>query len=189
LQLNQSIASLNSSLAVRNIYSGVNWIVKQKSASIWNNIWVWMPLCQIIPNAKSTKIKIYSPVELNIWDKLTFDFNWELYEIVVENALVYKDIMTQNFVYESNYLDRKYFKDWEIIELSLENNKEATVNVGDKTWIVKVPVSYVKNKIDWNYVKVLSGSTVIDKKIILGDINWNLVEIKWWIWNITEICK
>ena len=189
LQLNQSIASLNSSLAVRNVYSGVNWIVKQKSASVWNNIWAWMSLCQIIPNAKSTKIKIYSPVELNIWDKLTFDFNWEPYEIIVENALVYKDVITQNFVYESNYLDRKYFKDWEIIELSLENNKEANINMSEKTWIIKVPVSYVKNKIDWNYIKVLSGSTVVDKKIILGDINWNLVEIKWWIWNITEICK
>jgi len=188
LQLNQSIASLNSSLAVRNVYAWINWIVKQKTSSVWNTVWTWMPLCQIIPNAKSTKIKVYSPVELSIWDKLTFNFNDELYEIVIENALVYKDVITQNFVYESNYLDRKYFKDWEIIELSLEN-VEKEWDFIENNWIIKVPVSYVKNKIDWNYVKVLSGSIVIDKKVQLWDINWSMVEVKQWIWNITEICK
>jgi len=188
LQLNQSIYSLNSSLAIRNVYAWITWIIKQKSTSKWNTVWAWMSLCQVIPNAKSTKIKIYSPIELNLWDKLTFDFKWEPYEIFIENALIYKDAATQNYVYESNYLDRKYFKDWEIIELSLENT-ENKWDVVENNWIIKVPVSYVKNKIDWNYVKVMSGSTVIDKKIELWDINWSMVEVEQWIWNITEICK
>lgn len=189
LQLNQSISSLNSNLSSRNIYAWISGVIKQKLSSKWNTIWPNVPICQIIPNAKSTKIKIYSPVELSIWDKLTFELKWELYEVFIENALVYKDAITQNFVYESNYLDRKYFKDWEIINLSFENNDSEKVIEKNIEWTKIIPVSYVKNKIDWNYIKILSWSLLIDKKVELWDINWNTVEIEKGIENIIQICK
>ena len=188
LQLNQSIYSLNSSLAIRNVYAWITWIVKQKSTSKWNTVWAWMSLCQVIPNAKSTKIKIYSPIELNLWDKLTFEFNWEKYEVIIENALIYKDAATQNYVYESNYLDRKYFKDWEILNLDFENNNlDNNTDIENK--VKNIPVSYIKNKIDWNYIKILSWSLLIDKKVELWDINWNMVEIESGIEDIVQICK
>ncbi len=190
LQLNQFISSLDSSLVVRNVYAWINWIIKQKSSSKWNTVWPWMSLCQIIPNAKSTKIKIYSPIELSIWDKLIFDFNWEKYEIIIENALIYKDAATQNYVYESNYLDRKYFKDWEIISLDIEKTSPQPSPLKEiEQIIINIPVSYVKNKIDWNYIKILSWSLLIDKKVELWDINWNMVEIESGAEGIENICK
>ena len=189
LQLNQSISSLNSSLYIRNVYAWVTWIVKQKVSSKWNNIWAWMSLCQIIPNAKSTKIKIYSPVELNIWDKLLFEFNQEKYEIIIENALIYKDAITQNYVYESNYLDRKYFKDWEIISLNYENNNHPQPLLSKEGGMIKIPLNYIKNKIDWNFVKTMSWNLVEEKKVELWDINWKFVEIKSGLDKVNKICK
>ena len=190
LQLNQSIYSLNSSLSVRNVYAWITWIIKQKTSSKWNTVWAGMSLCQIIPNAKSTKIKIYSPIELNLWDKLTFEFKWDLYEIIIENALIYKDAATQNYVYESNYLDRKYFKDWEILSLDFEKTSPQPSPLEEREQgIIDIPVSYVKNKIDWNYIKILSWSLVIDRKVKLWDINWNMVEIEEGIENVIKICK
>ena len=70
LQIDQNIDSLNTNLSARNIYAEVSWIVKQKISSKWNNVWINASICQIIPNTNSTKIKIYSPIELSIWDKL-----------------------------------------------------------------------------------------------------------------------
>jgi len=188
LQLNQSISSLNSSLAIRNIYSGVNWVVKQKLVSVWNNIGTWMPLCQIIPNNKSIKIKIYSPVELNIWDKLSFSLNWKDYEVVIQNALVYKDALTQNFVYESNYLDRKYFKEGEILNLKLINNIDKNDDIENSNKKI-IPVSYVENKINWNFVKIKTSTWIVEKKVDLWEINWNYVELIWNLEWINEICK
>jgi len=200
LQINQNINSLNTNLSARNIYAKTNGVVKQKISSTWNNIWPNVPICQIIPNAKSTKIKIFSPIELEIWDKLIFELNKKPYEIRIENALIYKDAITQNYVYESNYLDRKYFKQWEIISLKFEkspsNIKTTPSEIGTtpspslvRRGIVKIPVSYVKNKIDWNFIKVLSWSLVIEKKVELWDINWKTIEINSWIEGVNEICK
>jgi len=202
LQLNQSISSLNTSLSSRSIYSWINWIVKQKVTSIWNNVWVNAPICNIIPNEKSTKIKITSPVVLEIWDKLIFEFNSEKYEIVIENALIYKDSITQNYVYESNYLDRNYFKDWEILILSFDNNEEALENkesdkevveiVSDSInmWkIKKIPVSYIKNRIEWNFVIVKTSTGILEREVELWDINWKYVEVNVWLEWILEICK
>jgi hypothetical protein len=148
-----------------------------------------MSLCQIIPNAKSTKIKIYSPIELKLWDKLNFKFKSKPYEITIENALIYKDVITQNYVYESNYLDRKYFKDWEIINLNFETSSKSSISEDVEFKEIKVPVSYIKNKIDWNYIKILSWSFLIDRKVELWDINWNMIEINKGVEWVFEVCK
>ena len=192
LQLNQSIDSLNTNLSARNIYAWVSWTIKQKMSSVWNNVWTNMALCQILPDTKSTKIKIYSPVELEMWDKLVFEFNNELYEIQIENVLVYKDQITQNYIYESNYLDQNFFKDWEILSLSFEDNDESDLVINDLEQIekeIRIPVSYIKNKIDWNFIKINSWSWVVEVKIELWDINWNFIEIKDWLEGIGEICR
>ena len=192
IQINQSIASLSTNLSVRNVYAGISWVIKQKMVSTWNNIWANTPLCQILPNTWSTKIKIYSPVELDMWDKLIFDFNNELYEVIIENVLVYKDQMTQNYIYESNYLIENFFKDWEILNLTFENNidEDSTIEVvAEVDKIIKVPLWYVKNKINWNFLKINSDSWVFDVKVELWDINWNFVEIKQWLDWVVEICK
>ena len=192
LQLDQNISSINTSLSVRSIYANTLWTIKQKVSFEENSVWINSALCQIIPDNKSTKIKIYSPVELNIWDALVFDFKWELYEIIIENILTYKDPITDNYIYESNYLDQSYFKDWEILSLNFEkdntlNSEDDSLNVNNN--IIKVPVSYIKNKIDWNFVKIKSENWIKEIKIKIWDINWNYIEVEEWLKEISEICK
>jgi len=197
LQVKQSIDSLNTSLSVRNVYANIEWTIKQKNTSLWNNVWVNTPLCQIYPSSQSTKIKIYSPVELNMWDKLVFDFWWESYEVMIENVLVYKDPITQNYIYESNYLNNsELFKDGEILSLKFTdtNNDEEVVEneieeniVNEKT--NNIPVKYVINKINWNFLKVNTSTWVVIKKVQLWAINWNTVEILEWLDWVNEICK
>jgi len=193
LQINQNIASLNTNLQSRNIYAKINWTIKQKISSNWNNVWLNSPLCQIIPNTKSTKIKIFSPIELNLWDKLLFNFNSEKYEIIIENVLIYKDPATQNYVYESNYLDKKYFKDGEILSLEFKSPLSQPFPQGEKgvleNKIIKVPLSYIRNKIDWNFVKAKTASWITEVKVELWDINGSIVEIEKGIEGIEEICK
>ena len=192
LQINQSIDSLNTNLSARNIYAGISWVIKQKMASTWNSIWMNTPLCQILPSTWSAKVKIYSPIELDMWDKLIFEFNDELYEIKIENVLVYKDQITQNYIYESNYLDQNFFKDWEILSLTFENllDEEWIIEaIEDSNKIIKIPVSYVKNKINWNFLKVNSASWVVEVEVILWDINWSFIEIEKWLEGINEVCR
>ncbi len=189
LQVEQSIDSLNTNLSPRNIYANIVWTIKQKTSSSWNSVWINTPLCQISPNIQSTKIKIYSPIELNMWDKLIFNFNNELYEIKIENVLVYKDPITQNYIYESNYLDQNFFKDWEILSLSFENTEDEDLVIENIDKVIKVPVSYIKNKIDWNFLKINSVEWVIEIKIEVWDINGNFIEIEEGLDGVSEICK
>lgn len=192
LQIQQSIDSLNVHLSSRNVYANVSWKVKEKLSSKWNNIWINSSICQIIPNDKSTKIKIYSPVELDLEDKLVFEFDNESYEIIVENELIYKDPVTQNYIYESNYLNDDYFKDGEIISLSFsETTKEENQDkeILDISKDKKIPISYVINKIDGNFVNIQSGSWIIKREIELWNINWDFVDVSLWLENINEICR
>ena len=192
LQIQQSIDSLNVHLSSRNIYANVSWKIKEKLSSKWNNIWINNPICQIIPNDKSTKVKIYSPVELGLEDKLVFELDNEDYEIIVENELIYKDPVTQNYIYESNCLNDDYFKDGEIISLSFRGTtKEESQDkeILDISKDKKIPISYVINKIDGNFVNIQSNSWVIKREIELWDINWDFVDVLSWLENINEICR
>ncbi|MFK7780320.1 MAG: efflux RND transporter periplasmic adaptor subunit [Candidatus Gracilibacteria bacterium] len=190
LQVNQSIDSLNTNLSVRNIYANVSGIIKQKSSSTGNSVGINTSICQISPNTQSKKVKIYSPIELNMGDKLVFEFNNQSYEIMIENVLVYKDSITQNYVYESNYLNENSFKDGEILSLKIENLFLVTQSEeGEKSKNIKIPVSYVINKINGNFVKINSTLGTLEKEIILGDINGNFIEIKSGLENVSEICK
>jgi hypothetical protein len=164
--------------------------------SLWNNVWINTPICHIIPSTNSTKIKIYSPVELEIWDKLIFNFNGDDFEVIIENVLVYKDPITQNYIYDSNYLDKNYFKDWEILSLNFDKEEIIETKIDDKLEEnkkelknIKIPVSYVKNKIDWNFVKINFGSWIIEVKVELWEINWDFIEIKNWLEEVNEVCR
>ena len=55
--------------------------------------------------------------------------------------------------------------------------------------IIKIPVWYVKNKINGNFVNINSNSWIIEREIILWDINWNFVEIKSGLEEVIESCK
>lgn len=193
LQINQSIDSLNTNLSVKNVYAGLTWTIKQKLVSAWNSVWVNTPLCNILPKNSSTKIKIYSPIELKIWDKLVFHFNWKDINIEIKNALVYKDQITQNYIYESNYLENNNIKYWEILNLKLidiDTNKEnKNIEKKNLNTDIKIPVSYVVNKINWNFVNVYSSTWIVLIKVELWDINWSFVEINKWLNWVIQICK
>ncbi len=193
LQINQSIDSLDTNLSVKNVYAWLTWTIKQKLVSAWNSVWVNTPLCNILPENSSTKIKIYSPIELKIWDKLIFNFNWKDYNIEIKNALVYKDQITQNYIYESNYLEDNNIKDWEILNLKLTdidtNKEDKNIEKKDLNTDIKIPVSYVVNKINWNFVNVDSSTWIVLTKVELWDINWSFVEINKWLNWVIQICK
>jgi len=192
LQISQSIDSLNVNLSKRNIYAWIDWIINQKFISEWNNVGINTPLCQILPNTDSTKIKVYSSVLLSLGDIFEFKFENKDYKISIENELQTKDKITQNYVYESNYLDDKKFKWWEILNLkfiSNSNNENTIVPDNNSTWIKEIPVSYIKNKINWNFIKTISWSTLIDLKVKVWDINGNKIEILEWLDSIIKICK
>ena len=191
IQLEQSIKSINSNLTVRNIYSNTYWIVNKRNISKWNTIAPWISICQILPDKKSLKIKIYSPIKLNIWDKLWFFHNKNKYFTSIKNSLIYKDQLTQNYIYESDYLDNIDIKTWDILDLIYENidKKEEDKNKKIENKSISVPVSYIINKINWNFVKAMTKTGILEKEVKLWDINWKNIEIISWLNWINTICK
>jgi hypothetical protein len=65
---------------------------------------------------------------------------------------VYKDPITQNYIYESNYLNNsELFKDGEILSLKFTNtNNDETIIESDivNKQVNNIPVQYVVNKIN-----------------------------------------
>ncbi len=180
-----NIKAINTNLSPVLLYSWVTWKVKQKFVSALNRIWPNVQICSIEPSWDNFKIKIFSPIELNIWTKLNFEFDWEKYETSITNVLSYKDQMTKNFVYESDYIDSTIFKTWEVLELKLDKNFKV-VKIDN---IKNIPVSYVINRIEGKYLKVEDNSKIIERKVETGDISWDYIEIisdlKW----VNEVCK
>lgn len=190
IQLEQSIKSINSNLSVKTIYSNVDWVINKRNISRWNTIAPWISICQILPVKKSLKIKIYSPIKLNLWDKLFFYINKNKYDIFIKNSLIYKDQLTQNYIYESNYLNNLDIKNWDILDLSYESKDKKEYKQTDiKNKIISVPISYIINKINWNFIKVMTNSWVLEKEVKLWDINWKNIEIISWLNWINTICK
>lgn len=186
IQLEQSIKSINSNLNVKTIYSNTYWVINKRNISKWNIVAPWISICQILPNKKSLKVKIYSPIKINIWDKLWFTFNKKQYSIFIENSLVYKDQLTQNYIYESNYLDKLNIKTWDILDLTYKS-KNKKQDLRNKKIIV--PLSYIINKINWNFVKIITKTGSLEKEVKLWDINWKDIEIISWLNWINTICK
>jgi hypothetical protein len=54
---------------------------------------------------------------------------------------------------------------------------------------INIPVSYVKNRINWNFVKAELDSWIKELEVELWDINWTFVEIKEGLEGVNNICR
>jgi hypothetical protein len=75
------------------------------------------------------------------------------------------------------------------LNLSFETSPQPSPLEKREFKIIKIPLSYIRNKIDWNFIKIKSWTWIIEKKVELWDINWNIVEVEKGLENIMEICK
>lgn len=184
-----NISSIDIQLSPLNIYSQKNGIIKQKQSTIWNKITPQSPLCQIIPEKDSYKMKIYSPVELTIWQEITFDFLGEEISSKITKSNQAKDNLTQNYIYESEYLNLENIKEQEIFQINIKTQNQKKIETKSQTKVY-APIDFIINKIDWYYIRKKDMDwTITEEKINLWNVNWNMIEIKSWL-NMGEfICR
>lgn len=189
LTFKNNISSIDIQLSPLNIYSQTNGIIKQKQGTIWNKVTPQAPLCQIIPEKDSYKMKIYSPIELIIWQEITFDFLGEEITSKITKSNQAKDTLTQNYIYESDYLNLENIKEQEIFQVNIKAQKEEKIETKSQAKVY-APLDFIINKIDWYYIRKKDINWMItEEKIDLWNADWNMIEIKSWL-NIGElICR
>ncbi|EKD66773.1 MAG: hypothetical protein ACD_49C00011G0002 [uncultured bacterium (gcode 4)] len=189
LTFKNNISSIDIQLSPLNIYSQTSGIIKQKQGTIWNKVTPQAPLCQIIPEKDSYKMKIYSPIELTIWQEITFDFLGEEITSKITKSNQAKDTLTQNYIYESDYLNLENIKEQEIFQVNIKAQNQEKIETKSQAKVY-APLDFIINKIDWYYIRKKDINWVItEEKINLWNVDWNMIEIKSWL-NIGElICR
>lgn len=175
INMNEWISRLNLMFETNSIYAWINWTIKVKNAKLWNSVWIWVPICTIVPENNSLKLEIYSPEPLKIGD--TFEYyknNILLWEWVILSENPTKNSQTQNYIYEWK-IDFSLFKEWDYIDVKVKNE---LLSNNSELWI---PLIYVKPKLDWYYVNIKSGSGISEEiKIEVGNMNnWEIRIISW----------
>lgn len=189
LTFKNNISSIDIQISPLNIYSQTNGIIKQKQSTTWNKITPQTPLCQIIPEKDSYKMKIYSPIELEIWQEITFLFLSEEITSKITKSNQAKDNLTQNYIYESDYLNLENIKEQEIFQVNIKTQNEVKIHTKSQAKVY-VPIDFIINKIDWYYIRKKDLNWIItEEKIDLWNVDWNMIEIKSWldIWEL--ICR
>ena len=187
ISFENSIKNIDIQVSPLKIYSWKSGIIKQKQASIWNKIIPQTSLCQIIQEFDSYKMKIYSPVELLIWQEISFKFQDQEINSKILRASQSKDSLTQNYIYESDYLNLENIKEQEIFQVDIKNSGQIKTNSNSKIYI---PVDFIINKLDWYYLRKKDWNWFIkEEKIDIWTIDWNMVEIKSWIIEGELICR
>jgi hypothetical protein len=164
LSIEQAINQLGITFKEDVIYAWTNWTIKSKNVSKNNNVWIWTPICTIIPNNNSLKFELYSPIKLNIWDSFIYMkdwFNYWTWSILTESPV--RNSITQNFTYEWN-IDFNWFKEWDYLDVRVLSNIESK-----EIWI---PIKYVFPMLDWYYVN--------------KNINWDINKIKIEVWKMNN---
>jgi len=175
ININEWISKLNLMFQANSLYAWINWVIKSKIWELNNSVWIWMPICSIIPNLNSLKLEIYSPEILKIWDNFEYyKDNKLLWKWKIVNEYPTKNSMTQNYVYLWE-IDFSSLKQWDYIDIKVikqNNNDESEI------W---VPIEYIKPKWDWYYVsKKDSNNKNMDIKVIVWNMNnWEIKIISW----------
>lgn len=76
------------------------------------------------PRKDSYKMKIYSPIELEIWQEITFEFLSQEITSKITKSNQSKDTLTQNYIYESDYLNLENIKEQEIFQINIKTKKK-----------------------------------------------------------------
>jgi len=152
-QLQSSLNSININLSPQNIYAQVSGKVKVKKVSVNNKVWPNSLLCQIIPDKASLKLQVYTNINWKLESVLFTDDTWKKCKLKVISKLPYKDVLTQNNIYETESIKDCSVKEWEVLQVQ---SKESIVskNSGSKIYI---PLEFVINEMDGQYVKKFEG--------------------------------
>jgi len=222
IQLQNSIASINTSLSIQRLYAGVDWKVKSKNTAVWNKVWPNTLLCQIIPNKFSLRLQVIGNLwnlkkERNSYGYVEFKVGDKICKSNIVSKLPYKDPVTQNDIYETESiayckeLSEDEVRRWSEDKLSSENlpNQSSDnsllikVDLSDilsewqilsvkyisSNWVynlhdskVKIPINFVINKLTGQYVKIKDKDWKIKlRKVILWEVDWNIVAVNSWL--------
>jgi len=192
--LNASLKNILTSLSVQNIYAGVNWKVKIKKVAEWNKVWPGTLLCQIIPDKSSLKFQVFSSLKLSVPWKVYFDKNWKNCSVDLVSKLPYKDMMTQNNIYETNTIADcsgqkiqliDLLTEWKVLNVNYKNDVQNS-----KISKVYIPLDYVVNKLTGQFVKrELTWWKIETEEVKLWNIDGSNVEILSWLKNWDKLCK
>lgn len=167
LSIEQAINQLGITFKEDVIYAWTNWTIKSKNVSKNNNVWIWTPICTVVPENNSLKLEIYSPNKLSLGMEFKYYKDSEYYGtwvIVTESPV--KDTMTQNYTYEAE-IDFSSFKEWDYLDIKVMTE----VSKGE-IWL---PINYVFPKLDWYYVNLLVWDNIISTKVEVWKMNnWEI---------------
>lgn len=193
-QLNSSLNTININLESQSIYAETKWIIKEKSSSLWNKIWSNAVICQILPEKSSLKLQIYSSNDLSLPLDISFVVDSKKYTTQIITKLPYQDVITQNYVYETTsdiFLDSQkvdlsnILSEWKVLDVKTISNDNI---VSDNK--IYIPLDYVTNTINSSQVKFKTSTWwIMEKDVILGELNSSQVEIRNWLNLWDTICK
>jgi len=162
-QLQSSLNSININLSSQNIYAQVNGKVKIKKVSVNNKVWPNSLLCQIVPNKSSMKLQVFSNINWNLKFVSFTDDNWKKCKLKVISKLPYKNILTQDNIFET------------------ENIKNCSLNQGQI-------LSVNGNIWEWNMIsKNIKQKIYIPLKFVIDTMNWQSVYKVIWSWDYKKI--
>ena len=188
-QLKSNISSININLQTLNIKAWINWTIKSKLSSVWNKINPNGALCTIVPNDINYKLQIFSPMKIELWTEFNFEKDNIIYTWNIVNQLTYKDKTTQNYIYESNYIENINLKEQDIINIILNFNTENINNFAKKDKKILIPIHFVITTIDGEYIKKHIDWKIYKNHIEIWNINGNMIEILNWIQIGDKICR
>lgn len=175
LTLKQNIAVLSNSLDGEILYAGVNGIVKARVIGEDNKISPNTMLCQVSPKDPwNLSLQIFSYQQLPLWSKvgISNDQGQFLGTWILVYEYPYKDLVTQNYIYEIP-----------VITLSLKENEKVLVTSsqlddGDQLWI---PLQYISPRLEGNLVRRKVWSWIQNIYVTLWNIDDTYVQILSWL--------
>lgn len=172
LSLKQAISQLNISFEKEVIYAGVVWTIKTKNSSQNNNVWIWSPVCTVVPQFNSLKFEIYSPNKLKKWDEFIYLKDWInfwTWTIISESPV--RNSITQNFSYEWN-INFDWFKEGDYLDVKVLTESEE--------WEIWIPIEYVFPMLDWYYANIVWKNEIETVKIKVWKMNnWEILILEW----------
>jgi len=168
--IQQTLDSLSNNVSEEQIYAGVDGIIKTKGAGEWNKVSPNTLLCQITPSdSNSLKIQAFSSNQIKKGQKVgIFSAGKFIMTGVILNELPYKDIVTQNYIYEIPHVTN-LLKDQERVTIQLGKNVANNE--------VRIPLEYVQPKLEGNIVRRKQGTGVQDLQVVLWTINTNMIQV------------
>ena len=191
-QLKSNLKNIENSLATQYIYAWVQGTVKAKMVSVWNKVWPNSLLCVIVPTKSSLKLQLAVPeYVLKVGDYVNFFADWKNCKIKIISKLPYTDPITNYPIYETDTSANcggtrvslsNLFQEWKIITVKVNE-------MGSLSWDIFIPLDFVINKITGQKVKVYSGWKIIERNVLLWDIDWDKVKVLSGLKIGDKICK